>query len=68
MTTCEEPVGCAEAEPKFSAISLRVLATDRKLLLKYHPDKSAEAADTDPRFLAIQKAYDVLSDPAKRRE
>lgn len=46
---------------------------DRKLLLKHHPDKkgggsaAAAAAETDPVFLAIQKAFDVLSDPDKRR-
>lgn len=39
----------------------------RQLALKYHPDKN-----TDPKaeetFRSITEAYDILSDPAKRRE
>ncbi len=45
-------------------------SADRKLLLKYHPDKKAtESAVTasNPRFLSIQKAYDTLSDPERKR-
>ncbi len=44
--------------------------TDRKLLLKYHPDKksgTAAVAESDSLFLSIQKAYDTLSDETKRR-
>ncbi len=42
------------------------------MLLKYHPDKKAgvaesEVHETNPRFLSIQKAYDTLSDPERRR-
>jgi DnaJ-class molecular chaperone len=40
-------------------------------LLKYHPDKQTGqpvvAESTDSLFLSIQKAYDTLSDEAKRR-
>ena len=57
---------------------LRWAATDaelkkayKKLVLKYHPDKLSESDDkdkTEETFRAIQKAYDVLMDPDKRRD
>lgn len=44
------------------------LPPDRKLLLKYHPDKMASpVAESDSLFLSIQKAYDTLSDESRRR-
>jgi len=57
---------------------LRWLATDedikssyRKLVLKYHPDKidkkDKQDGVDDEIFKRISKAYDVLSDPKKRR-
>lgn len=48
------------------ATMIRIKAAYRRLVKKWHPDlnKSAEAPD---RFRAIQYAYDVLSDPEKRR-
>lgn len=45
----------------------------RRLILRYHPDKKTgesgaiDTSATDPLFLAIQKAYDVLSNEEKRR-
>ena len=43
---------------------------DRKLLLKYHPDKKVgeeDTAESDAKFLHVQKAFDVLSDPEQRK-
>lgn len=37
----------------------------RKLALKYHPDKNSEA-DAKQRFVEINDAYNVLSDPNER--
>lgn len=52
----------------------------RALLLKYHPDKQqsgggggsdsgsdSDEKDENPAFLAVQKAFETLSDPVKRR-
>ena len=47
-----------------------VQSPDRKLLLKYHPDKKVGVTDTkesDAKFLHVQKAFDVLSDSQQRR-
>ena len=38
-----------------------------KALLLYHPDKGSAKYDSDTVFLAVQKAYDILSDKTKRR-
>ena len=48
-----------------SATEAEIKAADRKLAKRYHPDR--ESGDTD-RFLRVQEAYRVLSDPLLRRE
>lgn len=39
----------------------------RSLAMRYHPDRNQEPGAA-ARFQAIAKAYEVLSDPAKREE
>ena len=40
----------------------------RKLVRQYHPDKNPGDAAAEERFKEVQAAYDVLSDPSKRKE
>ncbi|HEX5469311.1 MAG TPA: molecular chaperone DnaJ [Gaiellaceae bacterium] len=40
----------------------------RKLARQYHPDKNPGDAAAEERFKEIQAAYDVLSDPDKRKQ
>jgi molecular chaperone DnaJ len=40
----------------------------RKLVQQYHPEKNPGDAEAEKRFKEIQHAYDVLSDPEKRKQ
>src|ERR671915_952484 len=40
----------------------------RKLVQTYHPDKNPGDAEAENRFKEVQAAYDVLSDPEKRKQ
>lgn len=39
----------------------------KKLALKYHPDRNNNSQESTERFKEISEAYEVLSDPKKRR-
>ena len=57
----------SELEVEETAAADNIRKAYRKLVLKYHPDRSQNASTTD-RFVRIAEAYRVLSDPERRSE
>mmetsp|Transcript_118830 Transcript_118830/g.216168 ORF Transcript_118830/g.216168 Transcript_118830/m.216168 type:complete len:1005 (-) Transcript_118830:154-3168(-) len=55
-----------EVEPSASADDLK--KSYRKLVLQYHPDKMTDPTEEQKKhFLLLQEAFEIVSDPAKRR-
>lgn len=50
-----------------SASNKEIKSAFRQLTLKYHPDKNPNDTEAHDKFLEIGEAYEVLSDPEKRR-
>lgn len=40
----------------------------KKIALKYHPDKNPGDKKAQDKFVEAQHAYEILSDPTKRRQ
>ncbi len=51
-----------------SASESEIKKAYRKLARKHHPDSNPGDAEAEERFKELQDAYDVLSDPDKRKE
>lgn len=50
-----------------SATADLIKAAYRKKAAQYHPDKN-QSPDAPTRFREVQEAYEVLADPARRKE
>jgi DnaJ-class molecular chaperone len=50
-----------------SASADEIKKAHRKLVRKYHPDVNKDNKQAEERFKEVQEAYDVLSEPGKRR-
>lgn len=55
---------------RYRATDEQIKRAHRKKILKHHPDKKAAAGETDSDsfFKCISKAYEVLTDPIRRRQ
>lgn len=51
--------------PRASAMEIK--KSYRKLVLIYHPDRNTQGEQFTSYFLELQEAYEILSDPDKRR-
>lgn len=51
---------------RFGAPSTEIKAAFRRLALKYHPDKNPGDKNAEQQFLAVNEAYEILSNESKR--
>lgn len=51
-----------------SATAEEIKKSFRKMAVKYHPDKNPGNKDAEEKFKEINRAYEVLSDPEKRKK
>src|SRR4029079_9078524 len=73
IRACAGAVGMASSLYESLGVPKNASAADlkkayRKLVQQYHPDKNPGDAEAEQRFKEIQHAYDVLSDPEKRKQ
>lgn len=52
---------------KKTATAAEIKKQFKKLAIKYHPDKNPDDEESKKKFQEIASAYDVLSDPERRK-
>lgn len=74
-TGCKNRGKMAEVKDYYKALGVKEKASAeeikkayRKLAREYHPDRNPDKPHAEERFKEIQEAYDVLSDPEKRKQ
>lgn len=64
-SVCIDPYRVLEVSPIASAAEIK--SAYRQMALKYHPDKAGGLAGSGVLFKLVARAYDILSDPEKKR-